>query len=180
MNCKVAEQIFEIIHLLDEEKKQPKDYGTGIPLYHAEAIFLDTLARYPGENVSSLSARLDITKGAVTKLSGKLLSKGLIEITRRDDNKKEKYVCLTALGRQTVLGHQQFHQHANQKLCDYISTLNYEETTLIFQFLNHLKECVPFCEFQCGCSRDKKEVTEYESTDTAQCVQLTSNPGNRK
>lgn len=180
MNCRVTEQIFQIIHLLDEEKKMPRDYGTGVPLYHAEAIFLSLIDRYPNENVSGLSARLVITKGAVTKLSGKLVEKGMIEITRRTDNKKEKYFRLTTKGEEAVQGHQQFHKQANQRLCKYISTLNHEEAALIFQFLNHLKECVPFCEFQCGCSRDEKEVTEYEQSNTAQCVQLTSNTGNRK
>lgn len=180
MNCSVAEQIFEIINLLDEEKKLPKDYGTGVPLYHAEAVFLSLINRYPEENASGLSARLNITKGAVTKLSGKLVEKGMIQITRRTDNKKEKYFRLTAKGEEVVQGHQQFHKQANQRLCKYISSLNYEEATLIFQFLNHLRECVPFCQFQCECGRDEKEVTAYEQPNTAQCVQLTSNTGNRK
>lgn len=179
MNCRVTEQVFEIIRLLEEEKKKPKNYGEGISLYHAEAMFLELISRCPSENVSGISSRLGITKGAVTQISGKLVQKGLIEIIQREDNKKEKYFRLTTAGEEAVCGHQQFHRQANQRLCDYISTLNYDETTVIFQFLTQLKECVPFCEFTCTCGDEKNKEAEYEESGTAQCTQLTSSTGNR-
>lgn len=179
MNCKVAEQLFDIIRLMEEEKKKPKDYGLSIPLYHAEAMFLEFICRFPGENVSALSARLGITKGAVTQLSGKLVQKDLIEIVKRDDNKKEKYFRLTALGQEAVSRHQEFHKQANQQLCDYISTLNYDQTTIIFQFLEQLKQCVPFCEFPCACRSENNKEANYHETTTAQCVQLTGSTRNR-
>lgn len=179
MNCKVTGQLFEIIRLLEEEKKRPKDYGNGILLHHGEVMFLEVAARYPHENVSGLSARLAITKGAVTQMSAKLAQKGLIEIVRREDNKKEKYFRLTKLGEESIEGHQAFHKQANQRLCAYFSTLNREQTEVIYSFLHQLKQCVPFCEFPCGCDSINGEEDDYDEAYAAQCARLESGAGNR-
>ena len=135
MYCKVTEQIFGITRLLEDEKKKPKDYGNGVLLYHAEVQLLDTIARYPSDNVSALSERLGITKGAITQMVEKLRQKELIETIKREDNKKEKYFCLTDKGRISIRGHQQLHQQANTSLCDFVSTLNSNEADAVFRFL---------------------------------------------
>lgn len=182
MPCKVAEQIFEIIRLMEEDKKKPKDYGVGIPLYHAEAMFLDVISRSPGENVSGLSARLGITKGAVTQMSARLLQKELITATRRHDNKKEKYFRLTPAGEEVIRGHLDFHKQTNQKLCDYFSTLDSKEQSAIFGFFEYLRQCVPFCEFPCGYNDYNNEYikeAEYDESRTARCKKSTGNLGKR-
>lgn len=158
--CKVTEQIFGIIRLLEEEHKKPKDYGGGALLSHAEVLFLETIARNPDENVSALSERLGITKGAVTQMVGKLRQKELIETVKREDNKKEKYFCLTEKGETAILGHLSFHRQANQQLCDFIAALDEGEADAIFRFLECLRQCVPFCHFQCECKGEEKNNKE--------------------
>lgn len=173
MHCKVTERLFEIIRLLEDEKRKPKDYGTGVLLYHAEAIFLDVIAGHPEENVSGISSLMGVTKGAVTQMARKLLEKGMITIEQRNNNKKEKYYRLTDMGEKTITGHQYFHMQTNQRLCEYISTLTKEETAVIYKFLEHLKDCIPFCEFPCGCNIADKEEMNDESY-VAQCTWLES------
>lgn len=170
MYCRVTEQIFKIIRLLEEEKKKSKDYGGDVPLGHAEVLFLETIARYPDENVSALSERLGITKGAISQVVGKLCRKELLEATKRDDNKKEKYFRLTDKGERTIHGHQLFHKQANQRLCDFVAALDSEEAETVFRFLECLKQCVPFCEFPCECGRENrndKEENHGKSTAAA-------------
>lgn len=165
MYCSVTDQIFAIIRLLEEEQKQPRDYG-GVLLSHTEVQFLETVARYPGENASALSGRLGITKGAVTQMVAKLGQKALLEGVRREDNKKEKFLRLTQRGAMALEGHQRYHQQANQRLCRFIAELDGRETEAIFRFLEHLKACVPFCEFPCVCgaeNRKDKEETQHEA-----------------
>ena len=172
MYCSVTDQIFKIIHLLEDEKKKPMDYGGGILLGHAEVQFLETVARYPDENVSALSKRLGITKGAVTQMISKLYQKELLEVIQRENNKKEKYFRLTYRGEATIKGHQMHHSQANQRLCRFIAELDDTEANAVFRFLECVKECVPFCEFPCECKaegrRDKEEI-HYEATAAA-CV----------
>ncbi len=166
MYCRVSEQIFGIIRLMEEEKKKPKDYGGGVLLTHAEVSLLDIVARYPDENVSALSERLGITKGAITQMVGKLGEKELVETRKRGGNKKEKYFSLTDKGEMTICGHREFHKQANRKLCDFIGGLDREEADTVFRFLKCLEQCVPFCEFECECggeNRNDKEEYHGES-----------------
>ncbi len=175
MYCKVTEQIFGVIRLLEDERKKPKDYGSGVLLSHTEILFLDTIARYPGENVSALSDRLGITKGAITQMVEKLYQKELIEVEKREDNKKEKFFLLTNKGQTSLQGHQQLHQQSNESLCSFIGTLNSNEVDAVFRFLEHLKLCVPFSEFPCICIQDNRINKEenYNESNTVECSQLT-------
>lgn len=178
MYCKVTDQIFGITRLLEDERKKPKDYGSGVLLYHAEVQLLDTIARYPEENVSALSERLGITKGAITQLVEKLRQKELIETVRRVENKKEKYFNLTVKGQRSIQGHQQHHQQANQSLCDFMSTLKPNETDAVFRFLEHLKLSVPFCEFQCTRKQDNgiDKEENHDQSNIIECRRITRNP----
>ena len=175
MYCKVTDQIFNVIRLLEEERKRPKDYGNGVLLYHAEILFLDTIARYPGENVSALSVRLGITKGAITQMVDKLLQKGLIQVEKREDNKKEKFFILTNMGNTSLQGHQELHQQSNESLCSFIGTLKPNEVDAVFRFLEHLKLCVPFSEFPCICMQDNRNNKEenHDESNTVECSKLT-------
>ncbi len=178
MYCKVTEQIFGVIRLLEDERKKPKDYGNGVLLTHAEILFLDTIARYPGENVSALSDRLGITKGAITQMVEKLYQKELLEIEKREDNKKEKFFLLTHKGKASLQGHQLLHRESNESLCNFICTLKPDEVDTVFRLLEHLKRCVPFSEFPCSCIQEdcnNKEENQDES-DTVECSKFTRLP----
>ena len=169
--CRVTEQLFEVIRLLEEENKKSRDYGTGVLITHGEALFLETVLRYPGENVSALSERLGITKGAVTQMVEKLSQKELIGTVQRDGNKKEKYFRPTQKGVLTIQGRQTLHRQANQKLCDFIAALDQGEADTVFRFLECLRECAPFCEFQCACKKANRIDKEkhYGETIAAAC-----------
>lgn len=172
MYCKVTEQIFELTRLIEDAKKKPKDYGNGILLYHAEVQLLDTISRYPEENVSGLSELLGITKGAITQIVEKLRHKELIITVSRKDNKKEKYFCLTDQGQIWMATHRSLHKQSNESICNFINTLNPNEVDAVFRFLDQLKQCIPFSEFQCSHTHMKennKEENHYE-TNTVECA----------
>lgn len=156
--CYVTDHIFTIIRQLEEERRKPKDYGDGTLLGHAEVQFLETIARFPDKNVSSLSAQLGITKGAVTQLVSKLYQKDLILEVQREDNKKEKYYRLTPQGERVVAGHHDFHKEANERLCDFMKTLSPMESAAIYRFLEFIKTCVPFSESPCECHAHVHDV----------------------
>lgn len=166
MNCRVAERFFHVYNLLQEEMRQPRDYGNGFALHHSEVAFLDVIHRIPHANVSRISTELGLTKGAVTQAYHRLSQKGLIELYRREGNKKEKYFRLSEQGELARRGHQRFHEHANKSLCHYFATLTEGETQVIFDFLDQLKQCVPFCEFPCTCAPKPKE-DEHEPDNAA-------------
>lgn len=176
--CSVTEQIFAIIRRLEDEKKNPIDYGGGILLGHAEVQFLETVARYPDENVSKLSERLGITKGAVTQMVAKLSQKELLESVRRENNKQKKYFGLTHRGEAIIEEHQRHHRQANQRLCRFVAGLDEKEASAVFRFLESVKECVPFCEFPCECKADSRKDKEdiHHETTAAACARPACRP----
>lgn len=172
MHCKVTGKLFEILRKVWEEQKLPREYN-GQLLYHAEAGFLEVIHQFPQAKVSDMSNILRITKGAVTQLSTKLSQKNLIEIYLKNGNKKEKYFRLTEEGEGVRLQHLKFHELSNRNLCDYFKTLDEDQSKTIFDFLNHLKDCIPFCEFDCICtsqneerkgSKNESDTVKYSST----------------
>lgn len=176
MYCKVTEEIFTIIRLFEEEKKKPIDYGNGVLLYHGEMQFLEAIAKYPGENVSKLSKRLGITKGAITQMVDKLKQKELIQIVSYTDNKKEKYFVLTDKGQSAIDRHRYLHRQSNEKICHFISTLDAKEADAVFRFLELIRQSAPFCEFQCSCNEDHENKEENYDSDTVKCSRFTCNP----
>lgn len=166
MNCRVTERLFYTFDLIQEEMRQPRDYGSGSLLTHSEVTFLDVVYQDPDVNASKISTRLGLTKGAITQTYQKLYQKGLIEQYKRSHNKKEKYFRLTELGKVARDGHQQFHEQANQRLCGYFSSLNEGEAQTILGFLEHLKQCMPFCQFPCKCGSEESKEVNYGSNPT--------------
>lgn len=172
MYQEVTRQLFEVLRLLEEEKKKPKDYGRGIELYHAEVVFLECTARNQGENVSGLAGCLGVTKGAVTQISAKLLQKVLIALVKREGNKKEKYYRLTRLGEQVLRQHRLDHEEANHRMYAFFSELAPPEMDVLSAFLEQLTGCMPFCEFTCaGMEENNKE--EDDESSIAQCSRIT-------
>ena len=175
MNCEVRGRLFDVIHLLEENQRLPRQYGQQL-LYHAEAAFLGAVQAFPDANMSDMSEHLRITKGAVTQLYTKLASKGLVATYARSGNRKEKYFRLTPEGEAVRLAYMRFHQQSNQALCEYFRTLTARDAQIVLTFLDRLKDCVPFCESECICltQGEGKEVIHHEQ-NTAECPSCTCN-----
>lgn len=168
MNCQIVDYFFEVMNLLIEEQKRPKDYGTGMKVNHIEVSFLNVIYNCPNANVSNIAEKLGITKGAVTQTYSKLMEKDLVESFMREGNKKEKYFRLTENGKTVRDGHEKFHDECNRNLCRYFSSLNDEEVKVVFNFMEQLKECVPFSDFIC--QHNGADCAAKEETDEADII----------
>ena len=176
--CSVTERLFHVIRTLEEEQRKPVEYGDGVVLGHAEMQLLETISRYPDEHASALSLRLGITKGAVTQVVTKLMDKQLLSRVQRDGNRQKAYFRPTRHGREIIERHHRHHRKANQRLCEFITTLDDQEAHSIFQFLECLTECVPFSHFPCECEKvreNEKEDVEYGQA-IAQCARPLCHP----
>lgn len=60
-------------------------------------------------NVTKLAQGLYMTKGAISKISKKLITKGAIETVKKADNKKEVYFLLTDKGQEVFDTHKSLH-----------------------------------------------------------------------
>ena len=172
--CSVTERLFHVIRTLEEEQRKPVEYGDGMVLGHAEMQLLETIFRYPDENVSALSLRMGITKGAVTQVVTKLMDKQLLSRVQRDGNRQKAYFKPTPHGRDIIERHHRHHRKANRQLCEFITTLEDQEARSVFRFLECLTECVPFSQFPCEC--EKVREIEKEDVEYGQAIALCARP----
>lgn len=165
MQCNLVDSFFQVMDAMTDEQKAPKDYGTGSLLYHSELSLMEAINNYPDTNISELSKKIKVTKGAVTQVANKLLAKELIESYTIKGNKKQKYLRLTGKGNAAIDAHQEYHRAANQKLCNYFRNLSEDEAVIIYKFLDTMKECAPVCAFTCTCkagTNTMEEGADYE------------------
>ncbi|MFV0504249.1 MAG: MarR family transcriptional regulator [Lachnospirales bacterium] len=76
-------------------------------------------AEYIGENVDSnvtqLAESFYMTKSAISKLTKKMINKGLIESYQKSNNKKEIYFRLTAQGEKIYKIHAELHKEHQER-----------------------------------------------------------------
>ena len=87
----------------------------GIRLYPSEIHLLVFIAENPSLNVTEIAAARNISKGALSKVLEKLVSKNLIEKYNMEGNSKNIYFLLTEYGKQAYQGHLDFHEKHNRK-----------------------------------------------------------------
>ncbi len=158
MQCEIVQQFFERMDELARIQKNPRDYGTGIPVYQAEMAVLDMIHFYPEMNVSAISEKMNVTKSAVTQITAKLIEKGLIEKYAAAKNKKERFFNLTDTGKQVRDGYKEFHSSANQKMKNYLCALDAHDKAVLIHFFDMLADCSPFSAFPC--QRNNQCITE--------------------
>lgn len=149
MQCEIARRFFELLNAITMEQKIPRTYYGGHVLYRSEMELLEKIDAYPSSNLSDLSEKSGVTKSAVTQMSAKLLSKGLIEKYQSPQNKKEKYFRLTPAGQQVRHKYLEANQLAAQELQDYLCALSAKDKKTIIGFMEMLQHTLPICAFPC-------------------------------
>jgi DNA-binding MarR family transcriptional regulator len=132
----LMEKLYKTMNVLNQEMKTARDYGIGFDLYHSEVGLLEIIKTHKNATASDLSRTLGVTTGAVWQVSRKLQKKGLIESYQAENNKKDVYFRLTALGEKVSRGHQKHHETINAGIFDYLSRLEKRDTKKIGEFLD--------------------------------------------
>jgi DNA-binding MarR family transcriptional regulator len=76
----------------------------------SEVHCIECIEKHVDPNVTKLAESLYMTSGAISKLTKKLLQKGLIESYQKPENKKEIYFRLTEQGKAIYDIHEELHQ----------------------------------------------------------------------
>lgn len=128
---------------INSNDKKPRSFGTSQLLYQSEIHFIDAIEPGNGLNASCLSEKLRITNGAVTQIADKLLRKRLIEKYKKENNKKEVFLKLTTEGETAFKNHRLFHQELNDRMVEYLDSLNREKTDGIIGLINIIEKYLP-------------------------------------
>jgi len=89
---------------------------------------------------SVLAKKLNVSQAAITKAVKPLLSQGMLETYRDENDARVLYYRLTEIGKPIALEHQHHHQHTLHTYVDVLSKFTKNEQGVISRFLDLLEE----------------------------------------
>ena len=102
---------------------------------YSETHCIDYIGRLKLPNVTRVAEQMGMTRGAISKMSKKLLAKGLIEKYTLESNKKEIYFRLTAAGKELFEEHEKRHLRWEKRDMEFLSRYPKEEAAAVCRFL---------------------------------------------
>ena len=112
----------EIIH---RNKPEMEKEFAGFTLNELEVI--EHIGKIPDPNVTKLANASYMTRGAISKLTKKLIARGIINTYQSEENKKEIYFQLTPIGQKIRNRHEQLHQKWVQRDAAVFENMSKEE-----------------------------------------------------
>lgn len=116
----------------------PNEIFAGINL--AEAHCIDKIGSMDYANVTKVAVEMNMTRGAISKISRKLLNKNLIVTYQKPENNKEVYFRLTEQGQKVYIEHKKCHHQARQEKLAILSAYSEQEQSIILRFLNDINQ----------------------------------------
>ncbi|MBL4931360.1 MarR family transcriptional regulator [Clostridium paridis] len=81
----------------------------------SEVHCIEFIGRNVDSNVTKLAESFYMTRGAISKITKKLIQKGVIESYQKPDNKKEIYFSLTEQGQEIYKIHEELHKEFQER-----------------------------------------------------------------
>lgn len=85
-------------------------------------------------NATELAVAFELTRGAISKLTKKLIHKGLIESYQKPDNKKEVYFKLTEQGKAIYDIHEELHREFTERDRPFFGQVTREQLDVMADF----------------------------------------------
>lgn len=107
---------------------------------YSETHCIDYIGRLELPNVTKIAEHMQMTRGAISKMTKKLLAKGLIEKYTLESNKKEVYFKLTEQGMLLFKEHEKRHMLWEKRDTQFLSRYTKEEIDLIYKFMKEFNQ----------------------------------------
>ena len=102
---------------------------------YSETHCIDYIGKTELPNVTKIADNMQMTRGAISKMTKKLLAKGLIEKYSLASNKKEIYFRLTESGLELYKEHEKRHKLWEQRDSKFLERYSAEEMEIITKFM---------------------------------------------
>ncbi|OOM71035.1 MarR family protein [Clostridium puniceum] len=113
-----------------------KDYKS------SEVHCIECIGKNVDSNVTKLAESFYMTRGAISKMTKKLIKKGIIESYQKPDNKKEIYFRLTEQGQVIYNVHEEMHkefQERDKAIFDQVTEAQFDSMlSFVEKYSNHL------------------------------------------
>lgn len=104
----------------------------------AEVHCIDRIGSVEHANVTIVANEMDMTRGAISKITKKLLYKGMIDSYQRPGNNKEIYFMLTETGNRVFAEHKKCHSQSEAEKMSLLAPYDNHEQAVILRFLNDI------------------------------------------
>ncbi|MGY3765310.1 MarR family winged helix-turn-helix transcriptional regulator [Vagococcus vulneris] len=111
---------------------------SGMTLNEVELIEL--IAKEPSANVTRLAEATHMTRGAISKLTKKMIKRELIEMYQIPENRKETFFKLTKEGQLVFDKHQLLHQQWLERDAEVFNQLSDADYHVFFEFINRYQK----------------------------------------
>ena len=102
---------------------------------YSETHCIDYIGKLERPNVTKIAEHMQMTRGAISKMTKKLLSKGLIEKYTLEKNKKEIYFRLTKSGMELFKEHEKRHKLWEERDAQFLERYSGEEIEILIKFM---------------------------------------------
>ncbi|TBL81100.1 MarR family transcriptional regulator [Paenibacillus thalictri] len=102
----------------------------------SEVHCIEYIGKNADSNVTKLAESFYMTRGAISKLTKKLINKGVIESYQKSDNKKEIYFRLTKQGEVIYKIHEDLHQEFQERDKAVFEQITEEQFDSMLSFLD--------------------------------------------
>ncbi|MCI0768267.1 MarR family transcriptional regulator [Bacillus sp. TL12] len=131
-NSKLTQRVGE------EMQKMKDELGFDLDLNISEIHLIACIGDHEPINVTTVSEKINLTKGSITRISTKLLRMELICRVQLNENKKEVYFRLTPKGRKVYEIHARLHHEVEQRFKRFLNKYTPEQLAFSKMLLKDL------------------------------------------
>ena len=106
----------------------------------SEVHCIEYIGRNVDSNVTRLAESFYMTRGAISKLTKKLIKKGMIESYQKPDNKKEIYFRLTEQGKAINKVHEDLHEEFEERDKAVFEQVTEEQFDIMLNFVEKYRK----------------------------------------
>jgi DNA-binding MarR family transcriptional regulator len=125
-----------------ELEKMSIDIGSGEKLYPSELHILDAVGNDYGNNVTDLSIKFGITKGAVSQVVNKLYNKDFLKKERKTGYGKEVVLSLSEKGLKAFKIQDDLHKKMDDEFFNYLGTLEPDKIVSFIEIMGKIEEVI--------------------------------------
>ncbi|MDC7124940.1 MAG: MarR family transcriptional regulator [Spirochaetales bacterium] len=138
-NNEVSYTLLRISTRLQQLNKKVRNYGTDQQLSDAEIHLIKLIKENEGMHVTGLAELLEVSKGAVSQISIKLVRKGMIEKRTDPENLSKLSLYLTPKGEIADKRHKEIHMAMDEQVNELLSDVEEDKLDFLKEFLHSLE-----------------------------------------
>lgn len=110
-----------------ELESMEQELGSELNLTMSDIHTIACIGDHEPINVTSIAGKMGLSKATVSRITAKLMKKGLIGKTQLSDNKKEVYFRLAGKGKKVHAIHQREHEKIEQRFKGFLDRYSAKE-----------------------------------------------------